>query len=66
LNAAYINAMSIINKIMNKLTKHPNAVTLGIVVAATFIVGAAIGSIDHNVAFASIAGQTFPCPHGCP
>ena len=52
---------------MNMITKHPNAVTLGIIVAATFIVGAAIGSIDHNVAFAYIGGSNVQClPHGCP
>jgi hypothetical protein len=52
---------------MNMITKHQNAVTLGIVVAVTFIVGAAIGSIDHNVAFANMGNNNVQClPHGCP
>ena len=66
MNAVYINTMSIINKILNILTKNPNAVTLGIAVAATFIVGAAIGSIDHNVAFANMGNNNVHCPRGCP
>jgi hypothetical protein len=58
--------MSIKTKIMNIITRHPNAVTLGIVVATTFIVGSAIGSIDHNLAFANIGNNNVQCPHGCP
>jgi hypothetical protein len=56
--------MSIITKIMNIITKHPNAVTLGIVVTTTFIVGAAIASIDNNIAFANF-GNRAQCI-GCP
>jgi hypothetical protein len=58
--------MSIKNKTMNLITKHPNAAALGIVVEATFIVGAVLGSIDYNVAFANLGNNYVQCPHGCP
>ena len=40
------------DKIMNTITAHPDLVTLGIGLAITFVVGTAIGMLDHNQAFA--------------
>jgi uncharacterized membrane protein len=45
--------MSLKDKIMNLLTAHPKLVTFGIGLAITFVIGAAIGMVDHNQAFAS-------------
>jgi hypothetical protein len=38
---------------MNILTAHPTLVTFGIALGITFVVGTAIGLVDHNQAFAS-------------
>jgi len=46
--------MSIKNKIVNIVSEHPKLVTLGIGLTITFVVGAAIGMVDHNQAFAQI------------
>jgi hypothetical protein len=35
-------------KVLNTITAHPKLVTLGIGLAITFVVGTAIGMIDHN------------------
>ena len=45
--------MSFKDKIMNMITAHPKLVTLGIGLAITFVIGTAIGTVDHNQAFAS-------------
>jgi hypothetical protein len=44
--------MSFKDKIMNILIGHPKLVTLGIGLAITFVIGTAIGMLDHNQAFA--------------
>jgi hypothetical protein len=44
--------MSLKDKIMNIVTAHPKHVTLGIGLAITFVVGTAIGSIDHSSVYA--------------
>ena len=44
--------MAFKDKIMNIITAHPKLVTLGIGLAVTFIIGTAIGSLDHNQIFA--------------
>jgi len=46
--------MSLKTKIMNVVTAHPKLVTLGVGLAVTFVVGTAIGMVDHNQAFANI------------
>jgi hypothetical protein len=46
--------MSLKTKIMNIITAHPKLVTFGIGLAITFVVGTAIGMVDHQQAFASI------------
>jgi hypothetical protein len=45
--------MSIKDKIMNTISAHPKLVTFGIGLAITFVIGTAIGMVDHNQAFAS-------------
>jgi hypothetical protein len=45
--------MSLKTKIMNTLTAHPKFVTFGIGLAITFVIGAAIGMVDHSQAFAA-------------
>jgi|tagenome__1003787_1003787.scaffolds.fasta_scaffold18267529_2 hypothetical protein len=45
--------MSFKDKIMNLLTAHPILVTFGIGLAITFVIGTAIGMVDHNQAFAA-------------
>jgi hypothetical protein len=45
--------MSFKDKIVNIVTAHPKLVTFGIGLAITFVIGAAIGMVDHNQAFAS-------------
>jgi hypothetical protein len=40
--------MSLKTKIMNLLTAHPTLVTFGIGLAITFVIGAAIGMVDHQ------------------
>jgi hypothetical protein len=37
---------------MNMITTHPKLVTFGIGLAITFVIGTAIGMVDHNQAFA--------------
>jgi len=44
--------MSFKDKIMNIITAHPKLVTFGIGLAITFVIGTAIGMVDHNQAFA--------------
>jgi hypothetical protein len=45
--------MSLKDKIMNSITAHPKIVTFGIGLAITFVVGAAIGMLNHhNLAYA--------------
>jgi hypothetical protein len=44
--------MSLKDKIMNMVLVHPKLVTLGIGLAITFVVGIAIGMLDHNKTFA--------------
>ncbi|MDQ6722749.1 MAG: hypothetical protein M3Z01_00575 [Thermoproteota archaeon] len=44
--------MSLKTKIMNVITAHPKLVTFGIGFAITFVVGIAIGLVDHNQAYA--------------
>ena len=39
---------------MNIFIQHPKLVTFGIGLATTFVVGTAIGIVDHNQAFANI------------
>ena len=48
--------MSMKNKIMKKLIEHPKLVTFGIGLAITFVIGTAIGMVDHQQVFA--AGST--------
>lgn len=38
---------------MNILTGYPRLVTFGIGIATTFVIGTAIGQIDHNQGFAA-------------
>ncbi len=45
--------MNIKNKIVNAITAHPRLVTLGIGLAVTFVIGTAMGLVDHSLAFAS-------------
>jgi len=50
--------MSIKTKIMNIITAHPKLVTFGIGLAITFVVGTAIGMLDHGqLAFAGRIGS---------
>jgi hypothetical protein len=44
--------MSFKDKIMYIITAHPKLVTLGIGLAITFVIGTAIGMVDHNQVFA--------------
>jgi hypothetical protein len=44
--------MSLKDKIVNAITAHPRLVTLGIGLAVTFVVGIAVGMVDHNQVFA--------------
>jgi hypothetical protein len=44
--------MSFKDKIMNVITAHPKLVTFGIGLGITFVIGTAIGMVDHNQAFA--------------
>jgi hypothetical protein len=37
---------------MNIVTAHPKLVTLGIALGITFVIGTALGMLDHNQAFA--------------
>ena len=46
---------SLKEKMIDAITAHPKLVTLGIGLAITFVVGTAIGMLDHNQVFASIS-----------
>jgi hypothetical protein len=46
--------MSIKDKIMNIVTAHPKLVTFAIGFGITFVIGTAIGLVDHQQVFASI------------
>jgi hypothetical protein len=46
--------MSFKDKIMNLLSAHPKLVTFGIGLAVTFVVGIAIGMLDHQQAYATV------------
>ena len=48
-----INKKSLKNKLVNIVASHPMIVTFGIGLAITFVVGTAIGMIDHNQVFAA-------------
>jgi uncharacterized membrane protein len=50
--------MSLKAKIMNIVTAHPKLVTFGIGLAITFVIGTAIGLVDHNQVFAATATNT--------
>jgi uncharacterized membrane protein len=50
--------MSLKTKIMNTIATHPILVTFGIGLAITFVIGTAIGMVDHNQAFASRGGNS--------
>jgi uncharacterized membrane protein len=43
--------MSLKDKIMNTITAHPKLVTFGIGLVITFVIGTAIGMVEHNQAF---------------
>jgi hypothetical protein len=45
--------MSIKTKIMNFITSYPKLVTFGIGFAITFVIGTAIGMVDHNQVLAA-------------
>jgi hypothetical protein len=45
--------MSLKAKIMNIVIGHPKLVTFGIGLAITFVVGTAIGMVDHQSVFAA-------------
>jgi hypothetical protein len=53
---------SIKEKVLSTVTAHPRLVTFGIGLAVTFVVGTAIGMVDHNQVFAinqqNTAGDT--------
>jgi uncharacterized membrane protein len=51
----YLKLMSLKDKIMNIITAHPKLVTFGIGLAITFVIGTAIGMLDHQQVFAVIA-----------
>ena len=52
-----LHIMSIKTKIINIITEHPKLVTFGIGLAITFVVGTAIGMLDHGqLAFAGRIG----------
>jgi hypothetical protein len=43
--------------IINAITSHPKLLTFGIGLAITFVIGTAIGMVDHNQAFAAAHGD---------
>jgi len=50
--------MSIKDKIMNLITKHPRLLTFGIGLAITFAIGTVIGMMDnHSFVFARVQDQ---------
>jgi hypothetical protein len=48
--------MSFKDKIMNAISSHPRLVTFGIGLGITFVIGTAIGMVEHNQAFALASG----------
>ncbi len=48
--------MSLKSKIMNAIAAHPKLVMVGIGLGITFVVGTAIGIVDHGQAFAAGGG----------
>jgi len=48
--------INIKQKLSNTLTAHPKLITLGIGLAITFVIGTAIGMVDHQQVFA-VLGQ---------
>jgi hypothetical protein len=64
-----INQKDLKNKIVNIIASHPRFVTFGIGLAITFVVGAAIGMIDHhNLAYATNTnngGNAAVCRSSC-
>jgi hypothetical protein len=53
--------MSIKDKIMDIVTSHPKLVTFGIGLGITFVIGTAIGMLDHNqLAFAGNGQRSNP------
>jgi hypothetical protein len=53
--------MSIKDKIMDIVTAHPKLVTFGIGLGITFVIGTAIGMLDHNqLAFAGNGQRSNP------
>lgn len=48
--------MTLKTKIMNMVASHPKLLTFGIGLAITFVIGTAIGMVDHNQAFAFTGG----------
>ena len=57
--------MSVKDKVLNTITSHPRLVTLGIGLTVTFVVGTAIGMVDHGqIAYAtSHSGSGFIDPN---
>lgn len=49
---------SLKQKIINTITAHPKIAIFGIGLAITFVVGTAIGMVEHNQAFAISPGGT--------
>ncbi len=45
-----INQKGLKNKLVNIIASHPKIVTFGIGLAITFVIGTAIGMVDHNLA----------------
>ncbi len=43
--------MSLKDKIMNVFTAHPKSITFGIGLVVTFVIGTAIGMVEHNQVF---------------
>jgi hypothetical protein len=54
---------SLKEKVLNSITAHPKLVTFGIGLAITFVIGTAIGMVDHNQAFAIADGNADGSSH---
>jgi len=50
--------MSFKDKIMNIITAHPKVVTFGIGLGITFVIGTAIGMVDHQQVASAILGSS--------
>jgi len=48
---------SLKEKVLSAITSHPRLVTFGIGLAITFVIGTAIGLVDHNLVFAQSINQ---------